>query len=182
HLATRAGVHGHRRGRRAPPRTRRSPSEPGLLLRAGGHGVRLRLHGRQHDLRGTDPPQPHVAGRAGRQPVRRDGHGRIFPAVPPSVDDASLRLSFACAERVGRAYTPPHRRTVGSHPERSRVMTTRTDATATADLSVPAVDTARLYQEGLVAGIIGALTVALWFLVVDVAHGRPLYTPTLLAP
>jgi len=59
-------------------------------------------------------------------------------------------------------------------------MTARTDATATADLSVPAVDTARLYQEGLVAGIIGALTVALWFLVVDVVHGRPLYTPTVL--
>jgi len=59
-------------------------------------------------------------------------------------------------------------------------MTARTDATATADLSVPAVDTARLYQEGLVAGVIGALTVALWFLVVDVVHGRPLYTPTVL--
>jgi hypothetical protein len=59
-------------------------------------------------------------------------------------------------------------------------MTARTDATATADLAVPAADTARLYQEGLVAGIIGALTVALWFLVVDVVQGRPLYTPTVL--
>src|SRR5262249_25537071 len=154
--------------RGAPAWARRSSSGPRLLLRAAGHDVRLRLHGRQHDLRGADPPQPHVAGRAGRQPVRRDGHGRIFPAVPPAADDASLSVAFAFAERVGRAYTPPHRRTVGSHPERSRVMTTRTDATATADLSVPAVDTARLYQEGLVAGIIGALTVALWFLVVDV--------------
>ena len=59
-------------------------------------------------------------------------------------------------------------------------MTAQTDATATAGVSVPAADTARLYQEGLVAGIIGALTVALWFLVVDVLHGRPLYTPTVL--
>ena len=59
-------------------------------------------------------------------------------------------------------------------------MTAQTDATATARVSAPAADTARLYQEGLVAGIIGALTVALWFLVVDVLHGRPLYTPTVL--
>jgi len=59
-------------------------------------------------------------------------------------------------------------------------MATQTDATATADVSVPAADTARFYQEGIVAGVIGAVTVALWFLVVDSLHGRPLYTPTVL--
>jgi len=59
-------------------------------------------------------------------------------------------------------------------------MTARTDATATAGVSAPPADTARLYQEGLVAGIIGALTVAVWFLVVDALQGRPLYTPTVL--
>jgi hypothetical protein len=34
--------------------------------------------------------------------------------------------------------------------------------------------------DGLFTGMIGALTVALWFLLLDVAAGRPLYTPALL--
>lgn len=37
-----------------------------------------------------------------------------------------------------------------------------------------------LSREGIVAGVIGASTIALWFLVLDVVRGRPLYTPTLL--
>src|SRR4029077_13216029 len=41
-------------------------------------------------------------------------------------------------------------------------------------------DTTRVYQEGIVGGILGGLTVALWFLVVDFAQGRPLHTPTVL--
>jgi hypothetical protein len=41
-------------------------------------------------------------------------------------------------------------------------------------------DVARLYQEGLIAGLVGAATVALWFLIIDVVQGRPLYTPTVL--
>ena len=41
-------------------------------------------------------------------------------------------------------------------------------------------DSTRVHQEGIVAGILGALTIALWFLVVDVVQGRPLYTPTVL--
>ncbi len=56
-------------------------------------------------------------------------------------------------------------------------MTTRTGATASA---TPEPRTVSLYQEGMIAGIIGAATVALWFLVVDAAAGRPLYTPTVL--
>ena len=35
-------------------------------------------------------------------------------------------------------------------------------------------------SEGVVAGIIGATAVALWFLVVDVIAGHPLYTPETL--
>jgi hypothetical protein len=35
-------------------------------------------------------------------------------------------------------------------------------------------------REGLVAGVIGAAIVALWFLFVDLARGTPLYTPALL--
>jgi hypothetical protein len=54
-------------------------------------------------------------------------------------------------------------------------------ATSTADaVSDPTRDAARLYQEGMIAGVIGAGTVALWFLVLDAAAGRPLYTPTVL--
>lgn len=33
---------------------------------------------------------------------------------------------------------------------------------------------------GARAGILGAATIAVWFLYVDFAHGRPFYTPTLL--
>jgi hypothetical protein len=43
-----------------------------------------------------------------------------------------------------------------------------------------AVDTERIYLEGLVAGLVGAATVAIWFLVLDVIAGRPLHTPTIL--
>ena len=42
------------------------------------------------------------------------------------------------------------------------------------------LDVTRLYQEGLIAGLVGAATVALWFLIIDVIQGRPLYTPTVL--
>lgn len=34
--------------------------------------------------------------------------------------------------------------------------------------------------DGLFTGMIGALAVAIWFLILDVAAGRPLYTPALL--
>lgn len=53
---------------------------------------------------------------------------------------------------------------------------------ATVDVSPVATlpDTSRIYQEGIVAGVIGAATVAVWFLVLDTLSGRPLSTPTLL--
>jgi hypothetical protein len=37
-----------------------------------------------------------------------------------------------------------------------------------------------VYGEGIVAGLLGAATIALWFLIVDTINGRPLYTPTVL--
>ena len=46
--------------------------------------------------------------------------------------------------------------------------------------SPPTLDTTRVYQEGIVAGILGGIAVAVWFLVVDLVQGRPLYTPTVL--
>lgn len=44
----------------------------------------------------------------------------------------------------------------------------------------PTAEAATQTQEGLVAGAIGAATIALWFLVVDTINGRPLYTPAVL--
>ncbi len=38
-----------------------------------------------------------------------------------------------------------------------------------------------LSYEGVVAGTLGAVTVALWFFVIDMFQGQPLYTPTVLA-
>jgi len=62
-------------------------------------------------------------------------------------------------------------------------MTVQTGATPTElpDTSrAPAADNARVYQDGIVAGLLGAATIALWFLVLDSAAGRPLHTPTVL--
>ena len=58
-------------------------------------------------------------------------------------------------------------------------MATPTTAGSTPQTSSSTVD-ARVYQEGFIAGVVGALTVAVWFLVVDMLHGRPFYTPTVL--
>jgi len=41
-------------------------------------------------------------------------------------------------------------------------------------------DTSKLYVEGIIAGIIGAATIAIWVLILDTINGHPLYTPTLL--
>jgi hypothetical protein len=43
-----------------------------------------------------------------------------------------------------------------------------------------ALETSALYQEGMLAGLLGALTVAVWFLVLDALSGRPFWTPTVL--
>ena len=42
------------------------------------------------------------------------------------------------------------------------------------------VDLSRLSLEGIVAGFIGAATIAVWFLILDTINGRPFYTPSLL--
>jgi hypothetical protein len=59
--------------------------------------------------------------------------------------------------------------------------------TSPARVSIPgdteppaAFQTTQLYQEGMIAGALGALTIALWFLLVDSIAGRPLWTPTVL--
>ncbi len=37
-----------------------------------------------------------------------------------------------------------------------------------------------VYAEGLLAGVVGAAAIALWFLALDGVKGRPFYTPTVL--
>lgn len=36
------------------------------------------------------------------------------------------------------------------------------------------------YTEGIVSGLIGAMTIAVWFLILDTIRGRPFATPTIL--
>lgn len=38
----------------------------------------------------------------------------------------------------------------------------------------------QIVREGFVAGLIGAVAVALWFLIVDTVNGRPFFTPAML--
>src|SRR5262249_3001343 len=72
-------------------------------------------------------------------------------------------------------------RGVATLPKKERVMaTTHTETdTPLAPLS-STEEISNLYQEGIVAGVIGAAVIALWFLLIDTVNGRPLYTPTVL--
>ncbi|HXV79560.1 MAG TPA: hypothetical protein VEG60_06750, partial [Candidatus Binatia bacterium] len=38
----------------------------------------------------------------------------------------------------------------------------------------------KVYGEGIVAGVLGAAAIALWFFILDIFSGRPFYTPSLL--
>jgi len=59
-------------------------------------------------------------------------------------------------------------------------MTAQT-GTATHPVITPdSAEVSRTYEEGIVAGLIGAAVIALWFFLLDALHGRPLYTPTVL--
>jgi len=44
----------------------------------------------------------------------------------------------------------------------------------------PRAEPPNVYGEGILAGLVGAGTIALWFLILDTIRGRPFYTPTLL--
>jgi len=62
-------------------------------------------------------------------------------------------------------------------------MTTTIPTRSSADVTIdgsPTLDLSRVYQQGFVAGLVGAAIVALWFLIVDTFNGRPFYTPTVL--
>ena len=44
----------------------------------------------------------------------------------------------------------------------------------------PGAEAPNVYAEGILAGLVGAGTIALWFLILDTIRGRPFYTPTVL--
>ena len=47
--------------------------------------------------------------------------------------------------------------------------------------SPPGPTTSNVYAEGILAGLVGAGAIAIWFLILDTVRGRPFYTPTVLA-
>jgi hypothetical protein len=60
------------------------------------------------------------------------------------------------------------------------IMTAKQDMAKPAASENTAAGTSKVYEEGIVAGLIGATTIAVWFLILDTIQGRPLYTPTVL--
>ena len=59
-------------------------------------------------------------------------------------------------------------------------MTGRSIATATRGPAARDDAMSRVYGEGIAAGLLGAASIAVWFLIVDTINGRPLFTPTVL--
>jgi hypothetical protein len=67
----------------------------------------------------------------------------------------------------------------GVFDEDSTAMSARSDPVATAPRAA-AADLSQVFQQGVVAGLLGAATIAVWFLILDAIEGRPLHTPTVL--
>jgi len=59
-------------------------------------------------------------------------------------------------------------------------MTSQSTKTISTWFGSHALEVARRHREGLIAGTLGAATIALWFLLLDSLAGRPLYTPNVL--
>ena len=59
-------------------------------------------------------------------------------------------------------------------------MTAQSGVTGSATAETQGSSSSRLAEEGIVAGVIGAATIAVWFLILDTIKGRPFYTPTVL--
>lgn len=59
-------------------------------------------------------------------------------------------------------------------------MAVRSDTTSVPIAASPFSKISNLYLEGIVAGVIGGSTIAVWFFVLDLFNGRPFYTPTVL--
>lgn len=59
-------------------------------------------------------------------------------------------------------------------------MTAQSGLATSPTLSARSAASASVYNEGIIAGVIGAATIAAWFFALDALQGRPLYTPTVL--
>jgi len=59
-------------------------------------------------------------------------------------------------------------------------MVRQTDVLERVDVPGRAQPLASSYAEGIRAGLAGAVTIAVWFAILDLMHGQPLHTPTLL--
>jgi hypothetical protein len=59
-------------------------------------------------------------------------------------------------------------------------MAVQSNTTSATLVTAPRSEISNVYREGIVAGLLGAATIALWFFVVDIFSGRPFYTPSLL--
>jgi hypothetical protein len=59
-------------------------------------------------------------------------------------------------------------------------MAVQSSTTGATLVTAPPSEISNVYREGIVAGLLGAATVALWFFILDVFSGRPFYTPSLL--
>jgi len=59
-------------------------------------------------------------------------------------------------------------------------MATRAETPGLTVLSSANSEISGLYQQGIIAGVLGAATIAVWFFIVDIVSGHPFYTPNVL--
>ncbi|HEY6367135.1 MAG TPA: hypothetical protein VI585_20320 [Candidatus Binatia bacterium] len=59
-------------------------------------------------------------------------------------------------------------------------MAVQSNTTSATLVTAPRSEISNVYREGIVAGLLGAATIALWFFILDIFSGRPFYTPSLL--
>src|SRR5262249_22126839 len=110
---------------------------------------------------------PRGPGRRARPPRPRSR--REVSPLPPSL---SLFLASGARMRSGRK--------MRRHPRPARRggdMDTVQQAQSSSEERSPA---SQILEDGLFSGALGAVLVALWYLILDSLAGRPLYTPFLL--
>lgn len=59
-------------------------------------------------------------------------------------------------------------------------MALQSHTTSASPIASESSEVSGVYVEGVVAGLIGAATIAVWFFILDVYNGRPFYTPSVL--
>ncbi len=77
-------------------------------------------------------------------------------------------------------YNETERTIFGCGTAKEAIMIEAAEIQANSDASPQATSRVKVYQDGTIAGVLGAGTIALWFLIVDSIQGRPFYTPTVL--